>query len=207
MEGGFVLNPLDIIIAAIIGFGMYRGASKGIFKRATTVVAIVIAIILGMRLRGVAENLFRDYLRLQASPEIIAFLSFALAFVVVFIVVTTLLNYLTEGLKKINFTIDKALGALFGGVTATLALSIAFILLSYVSFPSANHAQGSVLYPQVKNFSRYALGVGVNVLREANQQVTKFGVGGKAPNSSDTPPPPPPPGETQPETSKPKVIR
>lgn len=207
MEGGFVLNPLDIIIAAIIGFGMYRGASKGIFKRATTLVAIVAAIILGMRLRGIAENLFRDYLRLQAAPEVIAFLSFALAFVVVFIVVSTLLNYLTQGLAKINVTMDKALGALFGGITATLALSIAFILLSYVSFPSQNHAQGSVLYPQVKNFSRYALGVGVGVLREANKQVTKFGVGGKAPAPSDTPLPPPPAGETEPQTSKPKVIR
>ena len=202
MEGGFVLNPLDIIIVAIIGFGMYRGATKGIIKRATLLVSLAAAAILGFRLRHIAETLFLDYLQLNLAGEIVFVLSWATAFVVSYIVVSTLLTYLTQGLGKVNIKIDNALGALFGGVVATLALSVGLVVLSYINFPSPANAQGSMLYPHVKNFARYSLGIGVGVLREANQQVNKFGVGvDKPPSSNPTTPAQPAPSD------KPAVIR
>lgn len=202
MEGGFVINPLDIIIAGLIGFGMYRGATKGVIKRATLLVSIVISVILGARLRHIAETLYLDYLQLSMPGEMVLALSFATAFVISYIVVSTLLGYLTQGLGKVNIKIDNALGALFGGTIATLALSIALVLLSYVNFPSAANAQGSMLYPHVKNFARYSLGVGVGVLREGYQQMDKYGVGvKKAPDNNPTTP-------AQPSnTNKPKAIR
>lgn len=202
MEGGFVLNPLDIIIVGLIGFGMYRGATKGVIKRATLLVSIGASVILGGRLRHIAESLYLDYLQLNMPGEMLVAVSFATAFVVSYIVVSTLLGYITQGLDKVKIKIDSALGALFGGMVATLALSIALVLLSYVNFPSPSNAKGSIVYPYVKNFARYSLGVGANVLREGYQQVNKFGVGvKKAPENNPTTP-------AQPSnTNKPKAIR
>ncbi|RMG56671.1 MAG: CvpA family protein [Bacteroidetes bacterium] len=206
MEQGFVLNPLDIIIGVIIGIGAYQGARKGIFKRAATILAIGTAVVLGFRFRHMAETLYLDYLRLHMTPEVLAVASFATAFVVVYIVVSASLGYLANGMGKLklNLNLDNALGALFGGVLATFVLSILLVLLSYVNFPSPTHAQGSILYPKVRNFARASLGIGAGVLREANQQMNRLGVG--TPNPQDFPggatPTP-----NQPNADKPKPIR
>lgn len=187
MTDGWVLNPLDIIILAIIGFGMYRGAMRGIFAKATAVLSIGTAVILGFRMRYLAEIIFRDYLNLQLESNVIAFLSFATAFVVVYVLVTAILRTVTSGLDKVKMPFDKALGSLAGGVTATLLLSVAFVLLSFVNFPSPSNAQGSVLYPHVRNFARSALGLGVGVLKEASQQINEFDLDAR-PESGPLPP-------------------
>ena len=203
MGDSFVLNPLDLIIAGIIGFGMWKGAKQGFITGASRFVSIIIAVILGFRLRKVAESLYLDYLNVNLAPEVVGFLSFSTAFIVVFIVAYTVMAQLSGVLKKMNIGMDNALGALFGGLGSTLVLSLAFILLSYVNFPSVDNAKGSVLYPQVKNFSRYALGFGVDILREANEQINRYGIGGQA-NPGNTNPPP---ASQQPANSKPKAIR
>lgn len=200
MEESFVLNPLDLIIAGFIFFGMYRGAMQGFVKRANTMVSIAVAIILGFRLRGIAEGLYLDYLNLNMSGEVAAFWGFATAFTITFILSYSIMNYLSSGLEKMKFSIDKALGALSGGVVATLVLSIAFVMLSYVNFPSAANAKGSILYPHVRSFARYSLGMGAQVLKEANKQINKYGVG-KKPGNNPQPASQPAPAE------KPKAIR
>ena len=202
MEEPLVLNPLDIIIGGLIVFGMIRGSKQGFFKNANRILSIGLAIIIGFRFRRIAESLFQDYLNANMSGEVVALVSFAVAFVVGYIVVSTLFGYLTTGLNKVNVSIDNALGAVLGGLTATLILSVAFILLSYVNFPSSANAQGSLLYPHVRNFSRYAVGFGANALREANVQINKYGTGAP-PASRSAPNPGPPPSSSE----KPKAIR
>ncbi|GAB4410369.1 MAG: hypothetical protein OHK0039_14710 [Bacteroidia bacterium] len=204
MEQGFVLNPLDIIIAAIIGFGAYRGAQKGILTKSKNLLAIGAGVLFGLRFRSMAESLYLDYLKLQISPQVLAVLSFATAFVIVYMVVSTGLTYLGQGLDKMPgkaLNLNNAIGALAGGFIATFVLSVALVLLGYVSFPSPTHAQGSVLYPRIKGFARYALGMGVGILREANVQINRMGVGTTDPNAVPTPgttPPPPNPSADRP---------
>ena len=202
MEGGFVINPLDIIIVGLIGFGMYRGAKKGVVKRATMLLSIAISVFLGFRLRSIAKTLYLDYLQLSMPGEIAEALSFATVFVVAYIVVSTILGYVTTGLKKVNIKIDDALGALFGGIVATLILSVGLVLLSYVNFPSSANAQGSFLYPPVKNFASYTLGVGKGVLGEVYRQSQKMGGSVKQPPANNPTTPAQPSN-----TSKPKAIR
>ncbi|MEL6673767.1 MAG: CvpA family protein [Bacteroidota bacterium] len=197
----FVLNPLDLIIAGVIVFGMVRGAKKGVVTRANSLLTIGLSILLGFRLRRIAESLFLDYLNLQLSGEMAAILGFCTAFVIVYLVISTLLGYLTTGLKRINIKIDNALGALFGGLVATMVLSVGLIILSYVNFPSNSNAQGSILYPHVRDFSKYAVGMGAEALKEANRQINKYGLGGPPTGTNPRPPEPPPPDK------RPDVIR
>ena len=186
MEEQTTLNPLDIIIIAGILFGMYLGAKKGIFKISTRIIGVVLSLIAALRMWWVAENLYLDVLKLQLSSSQSMALSFATIFVVSYIVVSTVIGQLAKGLDKTKINIDDALGALFGGLSATLVLSIAFILLSYVNFPTQANAQGSILYPHVRDFSRYALGTGVKALNEASKQINKYGLNNQLPAEKPT---------------------
>jgi membrane protein required for colicin V production len=200
MNQGWVLNPLDIIILAVIGFGMYRGAMQGIFNKATTVLAIGLAVILGFRMRYLAEIIFLDYLNLQLDGKVASILSFATAFVVVYVLVTTVLRYLTQGLDKIKLPFDRALGALAGGTVATLALSVVFLLLSYANFPSKANAQGSIFYSYVRSFSGSVLGLGVGALKQVSRQVNGLKLDGQPGDAT------PPPAAQQP-SNRPQPIR
>ncbi len=195
-----MFTPLDLIIIAIVVVGMYIGSKRGIVKGMARFISIGAAIIGGFRLRWIAERFYLDSLNLQLSGEMITFLSFATAFVAVFILANAAFSYLTTGLQKLNIGIDKALGALLGGTVSALVMSLAFILLGYVNFPSTADTDRSLLYPYVKSFSRYSLGVAINTLREGTNQLNKIGVTTN-PNSPNAP------VVDQPTTDKPGPIR
>ncbi|MDP5172460.1 MAG: CvpA family protein [Bacteroidia bacterium] len=177
MDNTLVLNPLDLILAGVIIFGMYRGATKGFLPMSNRVMTILISIIAALNLRYLAQSLYLDYLNVQMEAQVIALLSFVTAFVIVYIVVSSILGMLTNGLSKMNIKIDNALGAIFGGMVATLGLSIALILLGNFSFPTTENKSGSVLYQPVRNFSGYALNIGQDALKKANMQINRIGIG------------------------------
>lgn len=199
MESTFVLNPLDLILAGAIIFGMYRGATKGFLPMSNRVMTIIISVLAALNLRHLAESLYLDYLNIQMDPQVLALLSFGTAFIIVYMVISTILSTLTNTLKKMNIKIDNALGALFGGVVSTTVLSVALILLANFSFPTNEHKSGSVLYTPVKNFSGYALGVGQDVLKKANQQINRVVI--------DQPQATPEPNTQAPTTTRPGAVR
>lgn len=195
----FVLNPLDLILAGGIIFGMYRGATKGFFPMSNRVITILLSLILALRLRQLAEILYLDFLSVQLQPQVLALLSFATAFVVVYLVVSTILGFLTNGLQKMNLKLDNALGAVFGGTVATLILSVALVLLNNFSFPTQQHKSGSILYQPVRNFSGFALRAGQDALQKANRQINQIGIG--QPQDS------PEPTVEEPTSQKPTPVR
>ncbi|MEM6767116.1 MAG: CvpA family protein [Bacteroidota bacterium] len=174
MEDTYVVNPLDLIIIGVILFGMIRGSSKGLFGISTTVISVVVAVIFGFRFRFWVESIYLG-MDIKLSPEGLAFLSFVTAFVVGYILVSSILRLLTDTLSKINIGIDKALGAIFGGTMATIALSLVLFALSFVGFPSQENAKGSITYGYVQNFARYTLGLIPKALKAANEQIQKYG--------------------------------
>ena len=105
MEDTYVLNPLDLIIIGVILFGMVRGSQKGLFGISTTVISVVVAVIFGFRFRCWIESIYLG-MNVKLSAEGLAFLSFVTAFVVGYILVSTILRMLTDTLSKINIGID-----------------------------------------------------------------------------------------------------
>jgi uncharacterized membrane protein required for colicin V production len=198
MQETITLNPLDIIIAAAILYGMFRGAKQGIIKNGGMLLAIGLGVIGGVRFRGMAQTLYLDYLGLQLAGEVVMILSFATAFIIVYILANTAVNFLSQGLDKMKFKLDSALGALMGGVFSTLLLSVVFLVSANFNFPSAQNAQGSFLYPHVRNFARYTLGLSAEILKEANIQLNR-------PLPGSEPQPAPPAGSGN--NSRPPVIR
>ncbi|MEO1414879.1 MAG: CvpA family protein [Bacteroidota bacterium] len=184
MDSNYMLGLLDLIIIAVIGFGMYRGATKGIIKRATTVFSILAGVLLGWKLRPLMETLYVDYLHVPFTPQITYIVSFVTAFVVIFIIVSSVLSTLSGIFKSDKFQLDNALGAVFGGTLATAALSVVFVVLSFVELPSGQTRSNSALYPYVKGFVGYTLSGGLDALGEGYNLAKKFNL---EPGASDTP--------------------
>lgn len=195
-----MLTPLDLIILAVIGLGMYQGARKGIFKRATTIFSIILGVMLGFRTRHIAETLYLDYFRMNVDPQLMVLLSFGTAFIVIYILSSTVFGYLTSLFGKVNLKLDNALGALFGGFLSVLALSVAFTVLAYGGFPSGASRNESVLYPYVREFARQTLGVGATVLKDASKEINKYGLEKPGQGGSTSP-------ATNPPANRPKPIR
>ena len=206
MEERFVMNPLDIIIILGIVVGMYYGSTKGIFQISTRVIGIVLGIVLGFRFRKLTEAIYLDYLNLNISGEMAAFLGFCTAFVVVYILVNALFSFTKTGLQKVNLGLDKALGALFGGATAAFVLSIAFIALSYVNFPTPENAKGSMAYAPVRSFAYHTLRLLPKVLNEANKHIQRYNPAPYTPPpANNAPGTPTAPSDNS--NQKPKAIR
>ena len=185
MEEQSVLNPLDIIIVAVIFVGMYSGAKKGLFQITNQIASIVLSTFVGLKFWWVANNIYLDSLHLQLSNSAAMLLSFVTVFVVAYVVLSRLLDEVDRWGKTVK--IDNALGAILGGMFSTLVLSLAFVILSNINFPSEANARGSLLYPHVKNFSRIALGTGVRALQEVNRQVNKYGLTKPVPEEGPKP--------------------
>jgi len=185
MEDQNVINPLDIIIVAVVIFGMLRGAKQGIFKITSNIASVILSLFLSFRFWYVAQNIYLDSLNVQLSSQWVLLLSFGTIFVISYIVLSRLFDQLDKLGQKVK--VDNALGAILGGGVATFALSLVFLVLSYVNFPSEANSRGSMLYTPVKNFSRYALGIGVKALYEANKQVNKYGLTKPIPEDTGQP--------------------
>ncbi|MEM6628647.1 MAG: CvpA family protein [Bacteroidota bacterium] len=199
MEDQSVLNPLDIIIITVVFLGMYTGAKKGLFQITNNIASVVLSALAAARFWYIARNFFIDSLQLQMSPSNALLLSFIAVFIVAYIVFSRILDLMDEWGKKVK--IDNALGAILGGAVATFVLSVAFVILGNVNFPSEANARGSRLYTPVRGFSRIVLGKGIQALQEVNRQVNKHGLNKPIPQNGGPQPAP------QPGVNKPTPIR
>jgi uncharacterized membrane protein required for colicin V production len=194
------MNPLDILIAGIVGYGLYLGASKGVLKGMTSIVSIGAAVIFGWMLRPRVEAFMVEHesLRFNLEGQGLVFVSFVVAFVLMYIIVNSLLGYGQKLFSALpgGMSLDKALGALVGGFVVTMVLSVFFLVTSTAGFPSQDNARGSVLYPLVRNFGRQVLGTLPQAMSSANEQLRKY-----------TPPPNTDTNGAPAEPNKPKAIR
>ncbi len=200
MEDQSVLNPLDLIIIGVIFFGMYSGAKKGLFKITNNIASVGLSILAAARFWYVARNIYIDSLHLNLNSSNALLLSFVTVFIISYIVLSRFLDFLDEWGKRVK--IDNALGAILGGAVATFILSIAFVILGNVNFPSEANARGSKLYGSVRGFSRIVLGKGVQALQEVNRQVSKHGLNKPVPAADDGAKP-----VSNPSVNKPTPIR
>ena len=199
MEDQSVLNPLDIIIITVVFFGMYTGAKKGIFQITNQIASVALSVFAAARFWYVARNIYIDSLHLNLNSSNVLLLSFATVFIISYVVLSRFLDFMDDWGKKVK--VDNALGAILGGAVATFLLSVTFVILSNVNFPSEANARGSRLYGSVRGFSRIVLGKGVQALQEVNRQVNKHGLNKPVPAEDATQP------VSNPSTNKPTPIR
>ena len=117
------MNLIDLIIIAIIGFGMIRGYSKGLIIELSSFFGIFISFFIA----GNVDNFL--------SNEISAFISVnsdllnTISFIIIFILSYLLIIYLAKGFTKLAKVVylgllNSVLGGVFGGLKLILILLI-----------------------------------------------------------------------------------
>ena len=117
------MNLVDLIIIAIIGFGIIRGYSKGLIIELSSFFGIFISFFIA----GNVDNLL--------SNEISAFISVnsdllnTISFIVIFILSYLIIIYLAKGFTKLAKVVylgllNSVLGGVFGGLKLILILLI-----------------------------------------------------------------------------------
>ena len=117
------MNLIDLIIIAIIGFGIIRGYSKGLIIELSSFFGIFISFFIA----GNVDNLL--------SNEISAFISVnsdllnTISFIIIFILSYLLIIYLAKGFTKLAKVVylgllNSLLGGVFGGLKFLLILLI-----------------------------------------------------------------------------------
>jgi len=142
---------LDILIAAAIAAGAIHGFTTGAIKQVASLLGIIVSF-------AVAFNLMHSvgaatYRYLGATQEIAPLIGFVIVFAVVQVAIIVAARLIEKILGALKLgTVNRLLGSGVGAAKAALVLSIAFVALGAVGFPTKESRAESRLYPAVAAF-------------------------------------------------------
>ncbi|MBU2940959.1 CvpA family protein [Lacinutrix sp. C3R15] len=150
------MSVLDIILGALLLFGLVRGFMKGLFVEVASLVALVAGVYGAIHFSGFAAE-FLDS-RVGWEEKYVNILAFAITFVVIILVISLAGKALT---KLADFAalgiINKLLGGVFGALKIGLILSVILVVFSRMNnaipFVGEEDLKDSILYNPVKSLS------------------------------------------------------
>ncbi len=152
------MNVLDIVLGALILFGLVRGLMKGFFVE----VASIVALILGVYGAIHFSNFVAEFLesRVEWDEQYINITAFAVTFIIIVIAIAMAGKALT---KLADFAalgiLNKLLGGVFGALKIGLILSIILIVFNRLNstFPlvEEHEIKSSILYNPVKSIAPF----------------------------------------------------
>jgi membrane protein required for colicin V production len=150
------LNILDIILSALLLYGLIRGFIKGLFVEITSLAALALGLYGAIHFSFLIATFFSD--KFDWPEKYIQISAFATTFVIIVILITLLGKLLTKIADKaaLGF-INKAFGAIFGLTKIGLILSVILLIVSninkYIPFVDQQNFKSSILYKPVKNLA------------------------------------------------------
>ncbi len=148
------MSVLDIVLAALILFGLVRGLMKGFFVEIASVIALVAGVYGAIHFSNYAATFIDE--NSQWDEKTVNIVAFAATFLIIVLIIALAGKALT---KLADFAalgiVNKLLGALFGALKVALILSVVLNI-----FDSMNRAipltdeesiSDSVLYTPVKS--------------------------------------------------------
>lgn len=147
---------IDIILGALLLFGLIRGFMKGLFVEVASLVALIAGVYGAIHFSNFAAE-FLDS-SLDWDEKYINIVAFAITFVIIVLVISLAGKALT---KLANFAalgiLNKLLGGVFGLLKIGLILSILLIVFgnlnNTIPFVDDKDLEGSVLYEPVKGLA------------------------------------------------------
>ena len=134
---------LDVIIALVLLFSLYRGWSKGLVSVILSLVFLLLAMYGAALLGGWVGD------ALNVSP---AYLSRIIGFMIAFVALLFLGHFIRDRIKPksgILGGMDKLAGGALGLLRGLLVLSIALVLFRVIHLPPESLRTSSRLYPHV----------------------------------------------------------
>ena len=150
------MNILDVILGALILFGLIRGLSKGLFVEVASLIALVAGVYGAIHFSDFAAGFLES--RVEWSEKTINVTAFAITFVIIVIVISMAGKALT---KLADFAalglLNKLLGGIFGALKIGLILSIALMIFGKMNrtipFLETNDLENSMLYKPVESLA------------------------------------------------------
>ena len=132
-----IINFLDIIILVILLFFAFNGFRRGFIDQTSTILGLLAALFVAVRQYQYFEQFLEPYLDLSTS--LLQFISFA----VIFIVVNIVIHVLGITLKKIVDAIflqpvDKAAGFLLGLFKAGVIVYLLILIMAQIPYQKIN---------------------------------------------------------------------
>jgi membrane protein required for colicin V production len=148
------MGVVDIVLGALILFGLVRGFMKGLFVEVASLVALVAGVYGAIHFSNFAAEFLQS--KTAWNEKTINITAFAITFVVIVLAIAFAGKALT---KLANFAalgiINKLLGGVFGAIKIALILSIVLNIFDKmnktIAFVDADSIKSSVLYAPVKS--------------------------------------------------------
>jgi len=150
------MSVLDIILGALILFGLVRGFWKGLFVEVASLVALVAGVYGAIHFSGYAATFLQN--KFNWEEKYVNIVAFAITFIVIILVISLAGKALT---KLANFAalgiLNKLLGGVFGALKIGLILSVILGVFSKMNetipFLGEEDLKESVLYEPVKSLA------------------------------------------------------
>jgi len=147
---------IDIILGALLLFGLIRGFIKGLFVEVASLVALIAGVYGAIHFSNFASE-FLDS-KLDWDEKYINIVAFAITFVIIVLVIALAGKALT---KLANFAalgiLNKLLGGVFGALKIGLILSVLLIVFdtmnNSIPFADEKDLEDSILYEPVKSLA------------------------------------------------------
>lgn len=148
---------VDIIIACLIGYALYKGFKEGFVLALISLVSLIAGIFISLKF----SFLFKDWIleKTQWSPNVVTICAFVFTFLLVLIGVQFLGKALTKILKTVALGgINRLVGALFLALKMILIISVILNLFQKINY---NHylvtqetLNKSIFYSPIEDFSK-----------------------------------------------------
>ncbi|MCK7589317.1 CvpA family protein [Subsaxibacter sp. CAU 1640] len=148
------MSFLDIVLAALILFGLVRGLMKGLFVEVASLVALVAGVYGAIHFSNYAATFLTN--KTEWDEKTVNIAAFAITFVIIVLVIALAGKALT---KLADFAalgiVNKILGGLFGALKIAVILSVVLIVFDSMNraipFTDEETIEDSVLYNPVKS--------------------------------------------------------
>lgn len=147
---------IDIILGALLLFGLIRGVMKGLFVEVASLVALIAGVYGAIHFSNFAAE-FLDS-KLDWDEKYINIVAFAVTFIIIVLIIALAGKALT---KLADFAalglLNKLVGGIFGALKFGLILSILLIVFdnmnTAVPFADEKNLKNSILYEPVKGLA------------------------------------------------------
>ncbi len=150
------MSIIDIVLGALLLFGLIRGAMKGLFVEIASLVALVLGVYGAIHFSGFAAEFLES--KVDWNEKTINIVAFAITFVIIVLVISLAGKALT---KLADFAalgiLNKLLGGVFGALKIGLILSVLLVVFNKMNntlpFMEKEDLEESMLYEPVKSIA------------------------------------------------------
>lgn len=164
------MTVIDIVLGALLLFGLIRGLTKGLFVEVASLLALIIGVYGAIHFSHFATEFLES--RVEWDEKYINIASFAMTFIIIVFVISLAGKALT---KLADFAalgmLNKLLGGLFGLFKIGLILSIILMVFANMNkaipFVEDEDIEKSVLYEHVRSLAPMIF---PNIIKEEETQ-------------------------------------